>query len=316
MGLNRAQDTVIIVSSVFPALAIIAMLLRIRARSITSKRLQADDYWLVVATAVTVAGSVLYIVGAAVACIGVHLDQCSPERLLLWGKIAYMIQFFYIVSVSCVKISVLLFYKRTFHSLSRYFIHCVYATLTITVLWTITFSIATLLQEWPIAAFWDKSIPSRWKIDSTQMYIWLAITDILLDVVTLGLPIRMILKLRMSSRNKWALAGVFTIGSIAVIAGAVRLVYARQFHRNHFDVTYAMHHLAIWSSIEPSVGIISACLPLLHPFFKRHAPEAIVDANSAIYGLMRAKPDGVYHNPRGVSISLDKVDQYHENVIE
>ena len=50
MGLNRGQDTVIIVSSVFPALAIIAMLLRIRARSITSKRLQADDYWLVVAT--------------------------------------------------------------------------------------------------------------------------------------------------------------------------------------------------------------------------------------------------------------------------
>jgi hypothetical protein len=157
-----------------------------------------------------------------------------------------MIQFFYIASVSCVKISVLLFYKRTFHSLSRYFIHCVYATLTIIVLWTITFSIATLLQEWPIAAFWDKSIPTRWKIDSTQMYLWLAITDILLDAVTLGLPIRMILKLRMSSRNKWALAGVFTIGSVAVIAGAVRLVYARQFRHNHFDVTYAMHKLAIW----------------------------------------------------------------------
>jgi hypothetical protein len=297
MGLNRAQDTVIIVSSVFPALAIIAMLFRIRARSITSKRLQADDYWLVVATVyhprakmmafadpcrplpLPVAFftlSVLLLPVSVSTLTSVHQsDFCYGERFVSspveesqsgglsfatqssdivqrskysWPllQIAYMIQFFYIVSVSCVKISVLLFYKRTFHSLSRYFIHCVYATLTITVLWTITFSIATLLQEWPIAAFWDKSIPSRWKIDSTQMYIWLAITDILLDVVTLGLPIRMILKLRMSSRNKWALAGVFTIGSIAVIAGAVRLVYARQFHRNHFDVTYAMHHLAIW----------------------------------------------------------------------
>ena len=84
-----------------------------------------------------------------------------------------MIQFFYTASVSCVKISVLLFYKRTFRSLSYHFIRCVHATLTVIVMWTITFSIATLLQEWPIAAFWDRSIPTRWKIDSTQMYLLL-----------------------------------------------------------------------------------------------------------------------------------------------
>jgi hypothetical protein len=157
-----------------------------------------------------------------------------------------MIQFFYIASVSCVKISVLLFYKRTFHSLSRHFIRCVYAILTVIVLWTITFSIATLLQEWPIVAFWDSSTPIKWKIDSTQMYLWLAITDIFLDVITLGLPIPMIRKLRMSSRNKWSLAGIFAIGSVAVIAGAVRLVYALQLRHSQFDVTYATHHLVIW----------------------------------------------------------------------
>jgi hypothetical protein len=50
MDLNRSQNTVIIVLSMFPALAIIALLLRVRARSITSKRLQADDYWLMIAT--------------------------------------------------------------------------------------------------------------------------------------------------------------------------------------------------------------------------------------------------------------------------
>jgi hypothetical protein len=58
---------------------------------------------------------------------------------------------------------------------------------------------------------------------------WLAITDILRDVVTLGLPTRVILKLMMRSENKWALAGVFAIGSVAVIAGAIRLIYALQF---------------------------------------------------------------------------------------
>ena len=82
------------------------------------------------------------------------------------------------------------------------------------VLWAITFSIATLLQNWPIAAFWDKSIPTRWKIDSTKMYLWAAITDIFLDVLTLILPLPMIRRLKMGSRNKWALVGVFAIGSM------------------------------------------------------------------------------------------------------
>lgn len=38
----------------------------------------------------TVTGSVPYIVGAAVACIGVHLDQCSPKQHLLWGKVRFL----------------------------------------------------------------------------------------------------------------------------------------------------------------------------------------------------------------------------------
>lgn len=50
MGLNGGQNAVIIVSSVFPTLAVIVLLLRVRARSITSKKLKADDYWVVVAT--------------------------------------------------------------------------------------------------------------------------------------------------------------------------------------------------------------------------------------------------------------------------
>jgi hypothetical protein len=227
-----------------------------------------------------------------------------------------MIQFFYITCVSCVKISVLLFYKRTFQTQSRHFIRCLYAALALVVLWTIAFSIATLLQVWPIAAFWNKSIPRRWEISATRMYLWLAITDIFLDVVTLALPLPMIGKLKMSVKNKWALTGVFAIGSFAAIAGIVRLFYALQFRHNNQDVTFTMHNLAIWSSIEPSVGIISACLPLLHPFFKRHAPEAIVRASTIPYGLLRPETEDVYHDPRDMSMYLDKVDKYHDRVIE
>lgn len=227
-----------------------------------------------------------------------------------------MIQFFYITSVSCVKISILLFYKRTFHTQSRHFIRCIYAALATVVLWTLAFSIVTLLQVWPIAAFWDASIPIQWKIHSTKMYLWLSVTDIILDIVTLVLPLPMIGRLKMTTKNRWALAGVFAVGSFAAVAGIVRLFYALRFRHHGSDITYEMYRLAIWSCIEPSMGIISACLPLLHPFFKRHAPEAIVGANTVPYGLLRAETEDIYHDPRGMSMYLDEVDKYHERVIE
>ena len=61
-----------------------------------------------------------------------------------------------------------------------------------------------------------------------------------------------------------------------------------------------MQRLAIWSSIKPSVSIISLCLPPLHPFFKRHAPEAIVGANTAHYGWVPLDADDIYHDPTGI----------------
>ena len=34
----------------------------------------------------------------------------------------------------------------------------------------------------------------------------------------------------------------------------------------HFDPTYSLTSVFIWTSVEPSVGIISACLPILRKF--------------------------------------------------
>lgn len=124
----------------------------------------------------------------------------------------FLVQFFYIAAVSSVKISFLFFYKRTFHV--RRFTVVVYACLAFVVLWTVLFSIATLIQDLPISAFWDRSIKPYFTIDSTRMYIWLGGTDVFLDIVILCLPLPMIYRLRMSPKNKMALAGVFGLGGL------------------------------------------------------------------------------------------------------
>jgi hypothetical protein len=74
-------------------------------------------------------------------------------------------------------------------------------------------------------------------------------------------------------------------------------------------------NLIIWSTLEPCMGIICACLPLLHPYFKRHSPEAIVGANSVGYGVIHGR-ESTYSDPKGLSVYMSHISDYHENVIE
>ena len=72
----------------------------------------------------------------------------------------------------------------------------------------------------------------------------------------------------------------------------------------------------VWSTIEPCLGIICICLPLLHPYFRRHAPETIIAAHSAAYKLVDQPVAKVYSDRGSFGRYESRVQGYHENVIE
>jgi len=75
--------------------------------------------------------------------------------------------------------------------------------------------------------------------------------------------------------------------------------------------------LIIWSCLEPSLGIACACLPLLHPFFKRHSPETVVGAHSSGYLSVKTNnPTRVHHSAKDFEEFSERVTQFHENVID
>ncbi|KAL8734353.1 MAG: hypothetical protein Q9166_001551 [cf. Caloplaca sp. 2 TL-2023] len=55
------------------------------------------------------------------------------------------------------------------------------------------------------------------------------------------------------------------------VAGIVRFFYIRQIVP--FDATWTQVDPAIWSSVEPSIGIVSACLPIMGPIFRTRLTE-------------------------------------------
>jgi len=197
----------------------------------------------------------------------------------------------------------------------------VYAVHTVMILVTfgaVASFLLNLFIQWPIASFWDPNVKAVWSLNQIWLFPSLYITDVLADIILLCLPLFVIQSLRMSTGDKFALAGIFALGAVASVAGIAQLVYEIKLYQRGGNTTTNNVSIFVWAILEPCLGIICTCLPLLHPYFKRHAPEVILGASRSGYGPIElVQPTAnVYRDQRDMSLYMDKVHRYHENVIE
>ncbi|KAF4337767.1 integral membrane protein [Fusarium beomiforme] len=104
-------------------------------------------------------------------------------------------------------------------------------------------------------------------IDVGHFFVILAIINLITNVIVLLIPVPEVLKLQMSMEKKAAVFGILALGGLVCIASAVRVHYLDVFAKAA-DNTWAMGTVAIWSSVEPSMGIVSACLPSFKSFLR------------------------------------------------
>jgi hypothetical protein len=160
----------------------------------------------------TAASMIPYIISASVACAGVHSRYCTPTQQIRFAKIVFVIQFLYLASISSVKVSLLLFYKRVFPG--KGFGYIVTVTLGLSGIWFLAFFFAQLFEIWPISANWtfNPNGSYAWVINEESMNLWLCGTDVLADVFLLLLPVPATMSLRMSRKDKLAFLGIFSLG--------------------------------------------------------------------------------------------------------
>ncbi|KAM0803855.1 hypothetical protein BDR22DRAFT_818533 [Usnea florida] len=133
--------------------------------------------------------------------------------------------------------------------LSKMSIILLYRTLValaVTTLWTVAVTIVTICQYRPVSFYWDE-VESFWGNKCIQSVLYYeaetTTTDIILDFTILAMPIPMIWKLRMPVKQKLVVASVVLL-----------------------DITSPVF---IWSLIEASLTVTSACVPTLRPVFDR-----------------------------------------------
>ncbi|PWY84796.1 hypothetical protein BO70DRAFT_361195 [Aspergillus heteromorphus CBS 117.55] len=175
----------------------------------------------------------------------------------------YAYQLIYTASVLAIKTSILTYYVRIFQI--RPFRMAVYIVGSVVLVWAATVSLISIFSCRPIRGFWDKSLTANC-VNSKAFYVGNAVPNIITDILILVLPVRMVWTLQTTLMQKVTLSGIFSLGGFVVVCSCIRL--STQFKVDDPDFTWAMNGTVIWTSLEVSFGVISACLPTMRPLVR------------------------------------------------
>ncbi|KAI9150321.1 LOW QUALITY PROTEIN: Satratoxin biosynthesis SC0 cluster protein [Paramyrothecium foliicola] len=252
----------IISLSVFAALSLIIVSLRIYTRVFLVKNPGADD--------ALIAGS-----------------------MALWSSIPL-----YNASLSMCKLSIALQYYRVFRTATmQKIIKAIIVLLVIYSMWSI---LGTVLTCVPVSKWWTPTKEGKCFDRNIINYVNAGI-NIFTDLIMLAIPIPLLHKLQISRKQKFILVGVFACGGLACIMSIIRIHSLYQIGvappAKQSEVEGV--NIAIWSGIEIYVGIMCASVPALKALGVRLIPKLLL---SNLYARSRTPGGGRYvrqKNPSG-----------------
>ncbi|MCJ1387900.1 hypothetical protein MMC18_000743 [Xylographa bjoerkii] len=266
--------SILVVVVVWAVLAIFAVLLRLLARRKSSKY-GIDDWVIVAALAVAVGQAAMTSWGACLGYVGSSLATMGLEQIQGFAKLLFVSQLISSLSVSVVKISILLFYKRIFTTPRFHLVANV--MIAIITCWFVAFFIVTIFTGKPISYAWTHIGTTRYN-EGAQL-VSCGVTNLALDIAVLSLPLPLIHNLHLNTRKKITVAAIFWLGIFCVVSSAVRVFYFVQFSSLYNQMANNQPSLSdtfldiltnsdLWANIEPCTAIVAACLPTLGPLFR------------------------------------------------
>ncbi|KAF4858729.1 Satratoxin biosynthesis SC1 cluster protein 4, partial [Colletotrichum siamense] len=137
--------------------------------------------------------------------------------------------------------------------------------------WSMSQVLVEVLICIPTNAFWDKSVRGSC-IPNYPLWYINAAGNIATDLIVFVLPLPVISGLKLPSRQRYALGGIFCLGFLVdstCVISAVRIPHLHQ----TADFTWENVQTAGWSIGEVCSGLICACLPTLRPLVVKVMPS-------------------------------------------
>ncbi|KAF5630076.1 integral membrane protein [Fusarium sp. NRRL 52700] len=269
---HNEGPSLIIVSAVSIPFALSVVAIRIWARHRKRMALERDDFMILLslpllwATAGVAIASVAY--GGVGKPLAVNMAQ-DPNRLgraqLVCGNPLFLTEFVYGTVLCTIKVGILLMYYRIFPTKSMRIGGYILGGMTFS--WWIGIIFASIFQCSPVDKAWKPFMKGGTCLDKNRFFIGNSIPNIVMDAMIIALPVFEVSKVQVPRSQKIAIAGIFLLGGLIVIISCIRLKYIVALLQagQEADFTKLISTPWIWTVIEPSVGILCACLPTMQP---------------------------------------------------
>lgn len=199
-----------------------------------------------------------------------HLDTPITAQ-----KYAYAAQIILFPALAVPKMSICLTYLRVFEAdmRGRYMIR---ALLVLLVLLTFPFMFEVAFQCNPIHVYWSEARPADKCLADFAGFILSGSLNIFCDVALMAIVLPRVLELQLHRRQKWALTGIVLLGTLAAVAGIVRMVrVSRSLALPNFEPSWDQYDISIWQSTELYVSLLCASAPGIKPAVKKVFPKLL-----------------------------------------
>ncbi|KAL2836729.1 hypothetical protein BJY01DRAFT_221639 [Aspergillus pseudoustus] len=287
MTLTRRGADIIAIVTVLVGLSITAVLFRVLARYKRRVQFGMDDHLCFASAVLLLAMLIELILWVLIGGNGSHQADLNEGTMKHFYKIFLANQFTYFILSPATKISIVCFYRRVFTI--KPFQWVSFAINTLIAAWGAAIFLACALQCRPLNSYWDHSVPGTC-FDSRKFIIVNQAFNVLMDFVILALPVPMIWNLQRAWQDKLALNAVFALGAFVCFASIYRIVVL--FWIEPADITYTIYQATLWTHIEPSIGLICSCLPIIRGLFPKLKLSGSRKATAPYYmntGLSSAK---------------------------
>ncbi|KAI1123321.1 hypothetical protein F5Y10DRAFT_55104 [Nemania abortiva] len=261
--------------------------LRFWARKSRNQKLKTDDWLILPATISTVAIGASMIYGATQQALGYRTKvppafaddpfDVTTDQLTTTSKIEFAYAILLPLTLGFVKSSFLFFYMRIFSIDKKSLTNILLVGLVVFVaIWAVAFSVAPVFGcGLDVEAHWGSTHDLETKCKgSMTMVLLLCITDFAADVAIITIPVPLVWRLNLSTRNKLAICAVFLLGSVTVAASLARLIIEGRAVTIGFapgsDSVLVITEYIYWGFVECAVAILAACLPTFHGFLSHH----------------------------------------------
>ncbi|KAH7114142.1 hypothetical protein B0J13DRAFT_394553, partial [Dactylonectria estremocensis] len=178
-------------------------------------------------------------------------------------KVGGIIGTFYGMSIMLTKLSILAFYLR-FIIESGKLRGIIYATMVITILYSIIASFVWVYACQPLEKYWDLTITDGSCINFLRVTIFSGVMNTVTDLIILFLPVMILWGLSIPKRQKIGVIMIMMTGGLFLGISVVRLRKAIA-SLSFSDFTWDSAGLLAWCTVEVHLALICACLPSIKP---------------------------------------------------